>query len=282
MTTPVIGLLTDFGEKDYFVAAMKAVILSINPEVAIIDIAHSIPAFDLRAAAFTLWAVADFFPAGAIFVVVVDPQVGSARKIMVARGAKHFFIGPDNGVLSPALEKEGCLEARELRERTLFLPQVSSTFEGRDKMAPAAAWISRGIPFRQVGPVLRSWERIIFPQPGIFKDRIEAEILHVDRFGNLITNVSGEKFLKWYRGKKGQPLAVVTDEVDFEAKIATTFAGGPAEKPLLIVGSSGYLEIAYQQASASQKLKCKAGDKLVISRGKRQKEAEKGKFSGRN
>jgi len=272
MTSPVIGLLTDFGEKDYFVAAMKAVILSINPKVAIIDIAHNLPAFDLRAAAFTLWAAADYFPAGAIFVVVVDPQVGSERKIIAARGAKHFFIGPDNGVLSPALEKEGCLEARELRARKLFLPQVSQTFEGRDKMAPAAAWISRGFPFRQIGPVLRSWERIILPQPEILKDQIKAEILHVDRFGNLITNISGEKFLRWQREKKGQPLAVVIDEVCLEANIATTFAAGPFGKPLLIIGSSGYLEIAYQQASASQKLKIKAGDKLVISRRKRQKE----------
>lgn len=268
MTSPLVGLLTDFGTRDYFVPSLKAVILSINPEVKIIDVGHEIEAFATREAAFILWAAAPYFPEGTIFLVVVDPGVGSDRRILMARGRKHFFVGPDNGVLSPILETEGWEEVRELRREKYFLPQCSRTFEGRDKMAPAVGWLSRGLPLQEFGPPVSSWEKIEFPPARIASRTAVGEVLYIDRFGNLITNIPGAEFRQWLQRMPNQELRLDVGHVSCRARYGESFFSVPRKKFVLVAGSSGYLEIAIREASAAKKLKAKTGTKIVISANK--------------
>lgn len=264
MTSPVVGLLTDFGTRDYFVPAVKAVILSINPEVRIVDISHEVKAFSTRQAAFLLWAVAPYFPEGAVFLVVVDPGVGSSRRILVVHGKKHFYVGPDNGVLSPALEAEGWKEVRELRTEKFFLPSSSRTFEGRDKMAPVVGWLSRGVPLKEFGPPVSSWEKIFFPPPRILSQTIHGEVLFIDRFGNLITNIPGMEFKEWLRNRAGQNIRLDVGGVSCWARYGESFFSVPPKKMALIVGSCGYLEVAVREASAAKKLKARVGARIMI------------------
>jgi len=140
---PVIALMTDFGEDDFFVASLKGVIAKINPSARIIDITHRIPSFDIGAAGLVLSSSYKYFPPKTIFLVVVDPGVGSYRRILLAKTKNFFFIAPDNGVLSLVLDEEKVQKLIEVKNRKFFLPEVSSTFEGRDKMAPIAAWLSK-------------------------------------------------------------------------------------------------------------------------------------------
>ncbi len=153
-------MVTDFGEDDFFVASLKGVILKINPSVWIIDITHRIPSFDIQTTGFILLASYKYFPSQTIFLVIVDPGVGSERKILLARTKEYYFIAPDNGVLSLVLEEEQVEDLREVTNEEYFLPHLSNTFEGRDKMAPAAAWVSKGISCSEVGPAKASFEQL--------------------------------------------------------------------------------------------------------------------------
>ncbi len=266
MTSSVIALLTDFGEKDYFVASMKAVILSLNPKVQIVDIAHHIPPYDCQTAAFFLQVVQPYFSRGTIFLVVVDPGVGSKRKILLARTEKHFFIGPDNGVLSLAWEGAKRLEVREVREKRYFLPAPSRTFEGRDKMAPVAGWLSRGVPVDRFGPIVSTWEKIKLPSPEVLTNEIRGEVLHIDRFGNLITNIPGAEFEKWALVGQSGLFVQVAGKQRREASYVPIFAASPPKKLILLLGSTGFLEVALREDSAADKLKVRVRDKVLIKR----------------
>lgn len=257
-------MLTDFGEKDYFVAALKAVILSINPQVKIVDISHEVDAYNRLEAAFILKAVAPYFPAGTIFLTIVDPGVGSARKIILIKGQQHFFIGPDNGILIPAAEEEGLVEVREIRAENYFLPSSSRTFEGRDKMAPVAAWLSRGIPAEKLGPLAVSWEKLVFPKPCLRAHEIKAEIIHEDNFGNLVTNILTSDFMSWFKGKDDSELILSWRNRRKKLQYVPAFAWGAPRQTLVLGGSSGFLEIAWKEASAARKLHLKTGDKISI------------------
>jgi len=260
----MIALLTDFGEKDYFVASLKAVILSINPRVKIVDISHEIEAYNRLEAAFLLKAVAPYFPRGTIFLAVVDPGVGSDRKIIMIKGKKHFFVGPDNGILIPAAEEEGLIEVRELRAEKYFLSSWSQTFEGRDKMAPAVAWLSRGVPFESFGPIATGWEKLVLPAPSFLPLEIRAEIIHCDRFGNLVTTIPVQPFLDWFKEKKESGLILRCQKRRWPLQYVSAFAYGLSRQPLILPGSSGFMEIAWKEASAASRLGIKAGDKITI------------------
>src|SRR5687767_8873684 len=189
---PIITLLTDFGARDYFVGAMKGVILSLNPEATIVDITHEIPPQDIQAAAFNLLACYRDFPAGTIHVAVVDPGVGSDRRAILVKCANQFFIGPDNGLFSWIREREGKFSAWQITNEQFFRNPVSSTFHGRDVFAPVAAALSKGVAPAEVGPPL---ERIVMLAPLLPRataDAIEGFLIHIDRFGNCITNFTSE------------------------------------------------------------------------------------------
>ena len=236
----IITLTTDFGIRDGFPAAMLGVVLSINPEVRVVDLCHDIAPGDIAHGAYILATVPQYFPAGSVHVAVVDPGVGSARKILAVRAFERLYIAPDNGLLGYVLQRCSDAEVRFLDNQELWLEHPSATFHGRDVMAPAAAYLSKGIPFSDVGPVANSWEPAPYP-PALNKgDVIEGHIIHVDRFGNLVTNISGEM-----RG------TVIVGEHHLDTRVST-FAEGTSNIPVVLTGSSGWLEIAVNGGSAAE------------------------------
>src|SRR5947207_1030860 len=190
---PIITLLTDFGSQDYFTAAMKGVILSINPAAQIVDITHEIPPQDIQAAAFNLLATYKDFPAKTIHVAVVDPGVGSTRRAVLIECAGQFFVGPDNGIFGWVCEREGIYNAIHLTNENYFRHPVSATFHGRDIFAPVAAAVSKGGALDEFGPAIKNLIHLESLKPKILSDgAIEASIIYIDRFGNCITNLTRE------------------------------------------------------------------------------------------
>ena len=187
-----IGLLTDFGSGDWYVGVMKGVILSVNPQAAIVDISHAVPRHDVGAASFALLASYKYLPDNAIIVTVVDPGVGTERRIICAKSAGRFFLAPDNGVLTGVLEREGYEEIVSVENESLFLKPVSSTFHGRDVFAPVAGHLSLGLGIAELGPGTADFATITVPRPQVGADHATVTIQWIDSFGNLITDCSGD------------------------------------------------------------------------------------------
>src|SRR6267143_568489 len=200
MPRPVIALLTDFGVRDHYAATMKGVILGICPDVTLVDISHDVPPHDVLAGALELAASYQYFPAGTIFLVVVDPGVGSARRGIAADAGDYKFVAPDNGVLSLVVEGHPPKRVVELSERRYARPTVSRTFEGRDRFAPAAAWLAKGIDLAALGRPASGLSRLEIPQPEASAEAVVGQVLRIDRFGNLITNIDRRAFEKLAEG----------------------------------------------------------------------------------
>lgn len=258
-----IALLTDFGEDDFFVASLKAVIAKINPSARVIDVTHRVPSFGVMAAGFILFSCYRYFPAGTIFLTVVDPGVGSFRRILLAETKDYFFIAPDNGVLSWILEEEDEVRVRELENKKYFLPESSWTFEGRDKMAPAAAWLSKGVSSSEFGPPLSSFKRFKIQKPRLKRKEIIGRVLYTDKFGNLITNISSN-MLDPLRTKTGKENFVLYRGKKEIASFKENYSSVKKGEPLFLIGSLGWIEISAREDSASQKLKIKNGDMVKI------------------
>jgi S-adenosyl-L-methionine hydrolase (adenosine-forming) len=263
MPTPLIALLTDFGEEGHFVASLKAVIAGLHPEARVVDISHRVPAFDIRAAGFILFACARVFPAGTIFVAVVDPGVGTARRLLLVRTARHWFIAPDNGLLTLTLDAEPAEEVRELAASRFFLSE-RSTFEARDKMAPAAAWLSLGIPAAEFGPVVTSWRKLPVARPRLTGKKITGEVVHADRFGNLITNIP--EALLWHVERAAGP-AGCRLKIGRRPPLppAAAYAVAPRGRPVFLIGSLGLVEIAVREGSAARLLRAGAGTRVEVA-----------------
>src|ERR671937_1334252 len=183
MARPVIALITDFGTRDHYAGTMKGVALGICPDATLVDISHDLPAHDVLAGALELAAAYKYFPAGTVFLVVVDPGVGSARRGIAAESGDFKFVAPDNGVLTAVLDEHPAKKIVELSERRYARPTVSRTFEGRDRFAPAAAWLAKGIELGALGRSASAIHRLDIPQPTVDADRVSGEVLRVDRFG---------------------------------------------------------------------------------------------------
>lgn len=250
----LITLTTDFGGADHFVGVMKGVILSIAPRVRLIDVTHEIAPYDVNEAAFTIGEAWRWFPKGTIHLVVIDPGVGSARRPILVEAGGHRFIGPDNGVFS-AIYDAAPAKVRVITNTRLMLPEVSRTFHGRDVFAPAAAHLARGILPARFGKLIDDFARSSALKPQRQKPRRwTGTILKVDRFGNLITNFHIDQFPQ-IRTRAFEVL--VGDEI--VRRLALTFSEAGIGEIFVVVGSSGYLEIASNQASAAGKLGCGAG-----------------------
>jgi S-adenosyl-L-methionine hydrolase (adenosine-forming) len=238
-----ISLLTDFGTADYFVGAMKGVILSINPQAVVVDITHEIPAQDVAAGAFTLFAVYDTFPAGTIHVAVVDPGVGSRRRPIVVSSRDHLFVGPDNGLFTYIYDRD--FQAFHITASQYFRQPTSNTFHGRDIFAPIAAALSNGIDPASLGPRISDPVRLSIP--------VTPTVIHIDHFGNLITNIR--------QLPEGASLLV-------NGRLITAFRSffgeESGEEPFAIWGSAGLLEIAVNGGSAAESLGAKRGDRIEI------------------
>ncbi|MHA1238567.1 MAG: SAM hydrolase/SAM-dependent halogenase family protein [Candidatus Odinarchaeia archaeon] len=260
----IIGLLTDFGEEDEYVAAMKGVILSINPKAQIIDITHFIPSHDIVKGAFVLSSVVPYFPKDTVFVTVIDPGVGTGRRILLMETSKgKYLIGPDNGVLSLAAKSEGVIRVISVENSKYFLPEVSNTFHGRDIMAPVAAYVSKGVELNDFGPEVESFKTLEIPKPAIMKKYVEGEVLFKDHFGNLITNIDMQT-LKKANLEFGKYYLLNVEETNVRLKLVKTYDESPIMKPLLTIGSKGLLEISVNQGDASKILGISPGAKIKL------------------
>jgi S-adenosylmethionine hydrolase len=254
-----ITLTTDFGTRDWFVGTMKGVILGIRPGAQIVDITHEIAIGNIRGGAFALMAAAPYFPNGTIHVVVVDPGVGSERRAIAVQTKEAIFIGPDNGVLSWALRGQSIRSVREITNERFFRHPVSRTFHGRDIFAPTAAHLAVGKKFRQVGPEINDWVQLPWPIPQRSGNAITGEVLHVDRFGNAITNLPHDLLngTEWTRSQ------IVVNRYKLGTPQAS-YAAAKKRQPLAILSSSGFLEVAVNGGSAEKQLKLKTGSKVKL------------------
>lgn len=259
----VITILTDFGSRDPYVAIMKGVIFGIAPRVRLVDLTHEVAAGDLAAGGFILAQAWRWFPRGTIHLAVVDPGVGTARKPMIALADGHYFVGPDNGLFTVALNAAREVSARELANTAFRLEPVSRTFHGRDIFAPAAAWLSRGISFRRMGPTLESPVRASWlPEPVREQGgAIRGAVVHVDRFGNLITSIS-RTLLEGQRDGKGP--VVLAWAGGRATRLVETYAEAPTGEAVLLFGSSGYLEIAVNGGNAAELTGIRRGDEVRL------------------
>jgi S-adenosylmethionine hydrolase len=251
-----IALLSDFGTKDWFVASMKGVILSINPRAVIVDINHDIPAGDIAAGAFNLLACQALFPAGTVFVSVVDPGVGSCRAAIGIRAGSRYFIGPDNGLFSMITDNYYKSEVRSLENTRYFQKEVSSTFHGRDLFAPVGAHLSRGIPFEKLGPKMKSIVPLsTIPAAFAVKKNIVGSVIYIDRFGNAITNISSS-------------LANQAGRIRVKGRViplCSCYSDVGQGKPVAVIGSCGFVEISVNKGNAAQKMRLKIGDTVIVS-----------------
>ena len=268
MARQVITLTTDYGLEDHFVGVIKGVILNVNPEVQLVDLSHNVNSFDVLDGALTVGLNYNFFPRGSIHLVVVDPGVGSARRAIVAQTADHWFVAPDNGVLSVVYDREPSIQIREITTESYWLQPVSSTFHGRDIFAPVAAWLSRGAPAEEFGRLIDNAVRITRPRPRRVNNRVLAAVMRVDRFGNLLTPVTPQDLPELAAKDPRFKLVINGREV---TELVRSFAEGSSRQPFAYWGSSGFLEIAVNRGSAASMLGASRGTTLevVISDGGR-------------
>ncbi|MHA1615818.1 MAG: SAM hydrolase/SAM-dependent halogenase family protein [Candidatus Njordarchaeales archaeon] len=268
MEKPIIALLTDFGYSDGYVGAMKGVILSINPEAIIVDLAHNLPKFNIRYAAFVLYSTFDYFPLNTIFVGVIDPGVGTAREPIIMRTKRYFFVGPNNGLFSLVLEKEELIEVRKIENPKYMLPKVSTTFHGRDIFAPAAAYLSKGVPVESFGSLLPSDAFIRIPYKVATIDEQNhtyiGEILAIDSFGNVITNIPGDAFLR--NEKYSSKFIIEIRGHKHVTRFVKTYGEGSKGELILLIGSHDFVEIAINQGSAKDRIRANEGNEIIITR----------------
>jgi len=260
MRHPIITLTTDFGLSDHFVGAMKGVIFGICPGAEIVDICHEITPFEIPEGGFVAAETYRHFPPKTIHVVVVDPGVGTARRPILAEAARQYFVAPDNGVLSMILSREKH-KVRALTAERYFLKDVSRTFHGRDVFAPVAAHLAKGVPASRFGKPINDYLRSTFGQPTRTGKRIwTGNILKIDRFGNLITNLHIDEF----PGIRQRPFELMVGPYRI-FQFVTTFAEGNFGELLVIAGSSGFLEVAVNQGSAAKTIGCATGAQVDLT-----------------
>jgi len=265
MARPVLALLTDFGLRDHYAGAMKGVALSICPDLTLVDITHDIAPHDVLGGALELAACYRYFPSGTIFVAVVDPGVGSARRGIAAEAGDYKFVAPDNGVLSVVFEETAPRRVVELTERRYARPTVSRTFEGRDRFAPAAAWLAKGIELSALGRPAGSLHSLELPHRRLEGDRVVGEVVRVDRFGNLVTNIDRKTFERMALADAGGPLQIHVGSHQV-AKVVSTFADAAPGELCALVGSSDHLEIAANGSSAAAVLDLGRGAPVHVAR----------------
>jgi S-adenosyl-L-methionine hydrolase (adenosine-forming) len=254
-TRPIIALITDFGDADHYVGAMKGAILNVCPEVEIVDIVHSLEAHDIEGGAWCLAASFRAFPEGSVFVAVVDPDVGGKRRGVAIEAAGYRFVGPDNGIFTYVLHETGDFKMHEITNRALMRAQVSSTFHGRDVFGPVAGYLAKGTPLWQVGPaaqdpVMFGIQSMRQKGPGEW----EATIVHVDRFGNLTTSLYERDLTAMLAEAGGDPTEVVVVVEGAVIPLVQAYSDVAEGEACALVGSTGRLEIAVHRDNAARRL----------------------------
>ena len=250
----VIAILTDFGQRDGFVGAVKGVILSVNPDVRIVDITHEVEPFNVLEGALILKAHYRYFPKGTVFLCVVDPGVGSERKPLALRCGGYFFVGPDNGIFDLALEDIGEEpEAFVIENENFMLPRVNNTFHGRDIFAPVTAHITKGVPLEEFGRRVSYEFRLSFPGAKTEGKKVVGKIVYFDRFGNAITNIPcGDYSHGVFRGER--------------IKVVPYFQAGEKERLNLTCGSFGFMELFVPMDNARDRFKLRTGEEVIVWR----------------
>jgi S-adenosylmethionine hydrolase len=261
MPRPIVTLLTDFGTADHYAAAMKGVMMCICPDARFLDISHEVTPFAVAEAAYTLAQSWRLFPKGTIHLVVVDPGVGSARKPILAEAGGHFFVAPDNGVLSMVLDAVPQHTIREITASEYFRQPVSQTFHGRDIFAPVAAHLAAGVPPEKFGEVIDDAVRLGFGKPvQIAENNWTGMILKIDWFGNIVTSFHAEQFA-WVATQPFE-LRVGSGAV---RRFCANYASAQSEEPFVIAGSGGYLEISANEGNAAKVLGVSLGASVQLS-----------------
>ncbi len=250
MARPIVALLTDFGTRDHYVGAMKGVVLGVCPDVTLVDVTHEVPPHDILAGALELAACYRYFPAGTIFLVVVDPGVGSSRSALAAEVGDFRFVAPDNGVLAPVFEEQSPRRVVVLTERRYARPTISRTFEGRDRFAPAAGWLAKGVELTALGRITHEYQALILPRPVVDGDHASGQVLRVDRFGNLVTNLD-RRTVERIRDRGAMKVHVGGFEV---THLVATYAEADTGELCALFGSTDMLEIALNAGHAADLL----------------------------
>jgi S-adenosylmethionine hydrolase len=262
MARPIVALLTDFGTRDAYVGAMKGAVLGVCPDVTLVDLTHDIPPHDVRAGARVLAACVPYYPDGTIFVAVVDPGVGSARRALAADTGSHRFVGPDNGLLSAAFDLHAPKTLVELTDRRYQRPTVSRTFEGRDRFAPVAGHLARGVSVAALGRRIHEYERLAWPQPAVTPEGVIGVVDDVDRFGNLVSNIP-RAAVDALVGDGPIDIALDGHAVP---RLVATYAETGAGEVCALFGSTGRLEIAVNGGSAAAHFGRGAGTSVTVRR----------------
>ena len=257
----IITFLTDFGERDSYVAQMKGVASSLT-DARLIDITHEISPHDIREGALTLRAAVPYYPIGTVHVAVVDPGVGTTRRGLIVTTKEHIFVGPDNGLLMPAAHLFGDSAVYEIVNPNYMLPSISSTFHGRDIFTPVAAHITNGVPFADFGPKINDAIDLDIPRPTITNEKIAGKVIHIDRFGNIITNIDETTISRV--AKFDEILRVSFGEKIREIPFVRSYGRTKQGEMLVTIGSSRYLEISMNQGSAAGHLHVALDDDIDI------------------
>ncbi len=253
----IITLTTDFGYKDPFAAEMKGVILSINPHAVIVDITHSIEPQDVEEASYIIGSSFSYFPSGTIHIVVVDPGVGTVRKALILEAGGHYFTGPDNGVFSHILHLSSPVKGIHITEEKYMLSKNSTTFQGRDLFAPAAAWLSKGLAPDAFGPPAGDFVTFPVPYSEVTHGGISGEVTYIDSFGNAITNIKGDDLASFADHYVAEVNNIIIQPVKY-------YAQAVEDNMCCLVNSSGYLELFVNKGSAAKKYGIKKGDSVIV------------------
>ena len=261
---PIITLTTDFGLNDHFIGTMKGVILDVVPDVEIVDICHSVQAYDVLDGALTISQAYSYFPTGTVHMVIVDPGVGTARRPILVSSDRHHFVAPDNGVLSLIYAREERIHVRHVTSEHYFLQPISNTFHARDIFSPVAAYLAKGVDTQKFGDEIIDFVRFNAPKPKPADGHsLRGVILKIDRFGNLITNITEQDAPALFQSEPPAFKLTVGKREITEMKNA--YALGAPGEVFAIIGSMGYLEVAANRGAAAQLLGVTKGTDVTLT-----------------
>jgi S-adenosylmethionine hydrolase len=260
----LITLLTDFGDRDYFVASMKGVILNINPQARIVDLSHQVAPYQVKDAAYLLKSSYRYFPDGTVHVAVVDPGVGSARRPLLVSTSRYFFLAPDNGLLTDIVQEELSVEVRQIQNKQYRLDTEGATFDGRDLFAPAAAWLTRGQAPGTFGRLIRDVTTLPAHEPAWEGPTFVGRIVYVDHFGNLISNITSSHLAEIRRYTK-RTLVLIRIAGKTIDDLTTCYADGSSDAPRALINSNGHVEVFVKEGSAAHMLNVGRGERMEVT-----------------
>ncbi len=261
MPNPIVTLTTDYGTNDHLVGVLKGVILNILPNATLVDINHHVTPFDILDGALAIGSAYRYFPPRTIHLVVVDPGVGTQRRPILVSGDQHYFVAPDNGVLSMVYEHESNIVVRHITAGHYFLSPISNTFHGRDIFAPVAAWLGKSMQTEPFGEEITDYVRFSIPRAKPDGAGLKGVVLRVDVFGNLMTNFTADDLPQANITEGKVKLKIGGKPVE---KLAQTFAQGAAGEAIAILGSNGFLEIAVNKGHAARTLGVNRGAEVIL------------------